>query len=67
MSIDIVKKNHQDSVTRNIDITWKKLINDSETEIKTCKDKISKLRKSIGFFKKQDSLGIEFPRLNDKT
>ena len=49
------------------DVTWTKLIHDSEAEIEACKDRISRLRKSIVFFTKQDELGIRFPRLSDKT
>jgi hypothetical protein len=63
MSVDKVNENRE---TR-LDITWDKLIYDSEVEIESCKDKISKLRKSIEFFKKQESMGIPFPRLSNKT
>jgi len=67
MRVDKVKENQQAETTIGVDITWNKLIFDAEREIDSCKDKISKLRKSLTFFKKQKSLGLEFPRLGNKT
>ena len=67
MRVDKVNENTDKSVHTDVDITWTRLISDSESEIAACKDKISKLRKSIGFFKKQSELGMQFPRLGDKT
>jgi hypothetical protein len=67
VSIGIVNCKDETKVNSDRDVTWHKLIEDSEYEIEACKDKISKLRKSIDFFKKQSSLGIDFPRLQNKT
>jgi hypothetical protein len=67
MPLDKVKENDAISIEDGLDITWNRLIKDAESEIKNCKDKISKLRKSIGFFKKQESLGLSFPSLKEKT
>jgi len=67
MSTDNCKEKDEIQKSSPVDITWSKLIVDAEHEIDACKDKISKLRKSIGFFRKQESLGLEFPRLGNKT
>jgi hypothetical protein len=67
MEQDKVNEKTGKLVVKEQDITWDKLVRDSEYEISFCKEKISKLRKSIGFFKKQAALGIQFPRLHDKT
>jgi len=48
--------------TRRIkDITWSDAIERSEIEIRVCQDRIKILRKSLYFFKKQESLGVPFP------
>ena len=43
------------------DITWETLIAASESQIDACREKISILRKSLNFFKKQASIGAPFP------
>jgi len=43
------------------DTTWSELIEGSELEIRACREKINALRKSIIFFKKQQSMGVPFP------
>ena len=60
MSVDTVNRKEKD-------ITWTKLISDAAREIKECRDRANRLSKSISFFKKQESLGAEFPRLDNKT
>lgn len=67
MALDKVNKIENESETTEQDITWEKLIFDSEAKVKSCKEKIASLRKSIIFFKKQASIGNEFPRLHKKT
>ena len=63
MRLDKVNDKRQDSTEKNVDITWKKLIDDSAREIEVCRDKISRLRKSIVFFSNQDAQGVPFPAL----
>ncbi|MGA8090095.1 MAG: hypothetical protein WCA10_22685 [Terracidiphilus sp.] len=67
MRVDNVNPIREIDASSSVDITWNRVISDAECEIKTYKDKINKLRKSINFFKKQQSLGLEFPRLRDKA
>ncbi len=50
-----------------VDITWRKLIIDSENEILSCQDRIHKLRKAIRFFTHQERSGVDFPSGKKKT
>jgi hypothetical protein len=43
------------------DITWKELIQHSESEISACRLKMERLRKSLKFFRKQAENGVPFP------
>jgi predicted nucleic acid-binding Zn-ribbon protein len=67
MSVDKINKKIEVGQTTGVDITWERLIDDSQNEIDACKERITKLHKSIDFFMKQASLGIRFPRLDHKT
>ena len=55
------------STTEREDITWDILIRDSEIEIAACQRKITELRKSIRFFRKQAEMGMKFPLHKDKA
>ena len=57
MSRDNVKSEE----TVQQDILWSQLINDAEMRISRYKKEIERLKKSIGFFKKQESDGVPFP------
>jgi len=57
MSTDNVNNKKQ----KQQDITWDALVRESEVRIQAYRRQISDLRKSIIFFKKQESLGIPFP------
>jgi hypothetical protein len=43
------------------DITWERLIRESESQIAAYRKKIDDLRKSIIFFRKQAETGAKFP------
>jgi hypothetical protein len=58
MSLDKVN----DETQLSQDITWKDLIKDSETQIKTYREKIGLLNKSIIFFRSQEDGGVPFPK-----
>lgn len=62
MSIDTVNS----EVNTKKDITWKDLIEASESQIKVCESKIKELRKSLIFFKKQVKSGIPMPAIQNK-
>jgi hypothetical protein len=66
MRVDKVNQNHETRTASTVDITWTKLIDDAECEIDLCQDRISKLRKSIRFFEKQESLGLGFPDITKR-
>jgi uncharacterized protein (DUF342 family) len=57
MSIDNV--NGEQKIKK--DITWEELIEHSEAQIRACRERISKLRKSLTFFKKLAKEGVPFP------
>lgn len=57
MSTDNVKYEEK----TKIGITWNALIQESESEIRSCREKIAKLRKSVVFFKKQLESDVAFP------
>lgn len=65
MSVDKTQEKIANDVRSNLDINWQSLIIDSESEIAACKDRISRLRKSIVFFKRQEADGVPFP-VNEK-
>jgi hypothetical protein len=47
--------------TTNRDITWQSLIEHSESEIRTCAERLKMLRKSLYFFRKKAASGEPFP------
>jgi len=49
---------------RTENITWNILIQESEAQIKELEDKVSLLRKSLTYFRKQEKSGIQFPKTN---
>ena len=51
----------QGKKTSSVDISWEKLIRDSEQEIELAKEKIKQLSSSIRFFKKKQAVGEKFP------
>jgi hypothetical protein len=55
------RDNYKHEKNTKKDINWIVLIQHTEAEIKTYSEKLSSLRKSLNFFKKQDSLGVPFP------
>jgi hypothetical protein len=48
-------------ITPKQDTGWESLISASESQIEDCRKKITLLRKSLIFFKKQRDTGIQFP------
>ena len=63
MRQDNVNDNPQDISNEPVGITWEKLIDDANHEVKICRDKITRLRKSIVFFATQQASGVPFPTL----
>jgi hypothetical protein len=61
MSVDNCQVKSSTEIRSNVDITWNRLISDSEKEILACKDKVKNLRKAIKFFKSQEEYGVPFP------
>ncbi len=42
-------------------VTWATLIRESEARISACRKEMLNLRKSLVFFRKQESSGVKFP------
>jgi len=55
------RDNVQHENNTKIDVTWECLIEHSEAEIRSCREKIARLNKSIRFFRKQVEGGAAFP------
>ena len=64
MSIDVVK-GKETTNQKNVgqDITWERLIRDSQSQIDSYRKMINRLNKSIIFFKKQADSHVPFPKI----
>lgn len=55
------------STHKSQEVSWKTLIDDAESALKECRDKMSLLKKSIVFFRKQDMCRAPFPLHRSKN